>query len=334
MNGRNKFMKAMLLRQVGQPLTLADLPVPTPSKNEVLIKVHTCGVCRTDLHIYEGKLKAPQLPLVLGHQIVGTIVDTGSNAKKYKKETRVGVPWLAKTCGSCHFCTTGKENLCDQARYTGFHVNGGFAEYCTADEQFIFPLSDHFSDTQAAPLLCGGMIGYRALRFTENALAVGFYGFGSSAHLLIQVACFQKRNVYVFTRKGDIEAQELAKTLGAAWCGSSEELPPKKLDASIIFASDGSLVPKALQALEKTGIVVCAGIHMSDIPAFPYHILWEERVIRSVANLTRKDGEEFLAIAAQIPIKAVTSSYPLEETNEALSDLKEGRLKGSAITVC
>jgi len=324
-------MKAMLLKQVGRPLEMAEVPIPIPASDEVLIHVHACGICRTDLHILEGDLKAPQLPLILGHQIVGTIVEVGAKVKTYKKGQRVGVPWLANTCGHCHFCLLKKENLCNEAHYTGFHVNGGFAEYCTANEQFIFPLADCFSNLEAAPLLCGGMIGYRALRFTEQAPLIGFYGFGSSAHLLIQVARYQKREVFVFTREGDLEAQKLAKSLGAAWCGSSEELPPKKLGASVIFASDGRLVPKSLLGLDKSGIAVCAGIHMSDIPSFPYNILWEERVIRSVANLTRKDGEEFLSIASQIPVRAVTTSYPFEKANEALADLKEGRLKGSAV---
>ena len=327
-------MRAMLFEEAGRPLRLADIPIPEPTRTQVLIKVDACGVCRTDLHILEGELTPPKTPLVLGHQIVGTIVENGADATRFKKGEKVGVAWLGKACGRCTFCLSSRENLCNEARYTGFHDDGGFAEYCVAEELFIFPLSDFFADAaSSAPFLCGGLIGFRALNFAGDSKKIGFYGFGSSAHLLIQAARFQKREIYVFTRQGDSERQNLAKNLGAMWCGSSEEIPPVKLEAAIIFAPVGDLVTKALKALEKGGSVICAGIHMSDIPSFPYSDLWEERLIRSVANLTRKDGKDFLDLAPKVPIHTTVTKYPLEKVNQALQDLKEGKIKGSAVIV-
>jgi alcohol dehydrogenase, propanol-preferring len=318
-------MRAMVLNQPGQPLQMTELPLPIPEPQQVLLKVHACGVCRTDLHIVDGELARPKLPLILGHQIVGTIAKTGRQANKYPLGTRVGVPWLGHTCGCCPYCLANKENLCDRALFTGYDLNGGYAEYAVADESFCFPIPQSFSDLQAAPLLCAGLIGYRSYRLTENAQKIGFYGFGAAAHILIQVANYQGKQVYAFTRPKDTQGQEFARQLGAVWAGNSEEPPPEKLHAAIIFAPVGNLVTAALQAVAKGGIVVCAGIHMSNIPSFPYQILWEERVLRSVANLTRRDGEEFLVIASQVPIQT-----ELAQANEALEALRTGKIKGAA----
>lgn len=317
-------MRAMVLEEANKPLTMQDLPIPTPGKDQVLIKVKACSVCRTDLHIYTGELKQPKLPLIMGHQIVGTIEG---------EDTMVGVPWLGKSCGVCPYCRRGEENLCDDPTFTGYTINGGFAEYVVANREFVFPLPKGYSEIQAAPLLCAGMIGYRSLKMVEDAEKIGFYGFGSAAHLLIQVARHQGKQVYAFTRKGDTKTQEKAKELGAVWAGDSETKAPDELDAAILFAPVGSLVPTALRAVRKGGIVVSAGIHMSDIPSFPYSILWGERVLRSVANLTRKDGEEFLALAPKIPIQTEVTTYPLEKVNDALIDLKEGNISGSAVII-
>jgi len=317
-------MRAMVLEEANTPLTMQDLPVPIPGKGEVLIKVKACSVCRTDLHIYAGELKAPKLPLIMGHQIVGTIEG---------EETLVGVPWLGKSCGVCPYCRRGEENLCDDPTFTGYTINGGFAEYVVANKEFVFPLPKGYSEIQAAPLLCAGMIGYRSLKMVEDAKKIGFYGFGAAAHLLIQVARHQGKQVYAFTRKGDTKTQKQAKEMGAVWAGDSESKAPEELDAAILFAPVGSLIPTALKAVRKGGIVVSAGIHMSDIPSFPYSILWGERVVRSVANLTRKDGEEFLALAPKIPIKTEVTTYPLEKVNDALTDLKEGNISGSAVII-
>ncbi|MDJ0635906.1 MAG: zinc-dependent alcohol dehydrogenase family protein [Xenococcaceae cyanobacterium MO_188.B29] len=324
-------MRAMILERAGQPLQESQLPMPKPQSEQVLLKVHVCGVCRTDLHIVDGELAKPKLPLVLGHQIVGTVVETGSQANKFPLGTRVGVPWLGHTCNCCRYCLAGKENLCDRALFTGYNLNGGYAEYTVADESFCFPIPEGFPDLQAAPLLCAGLIGYRSYRMTEDAEKIGFYGFGAAAHILIQVAKYQGKQVYAFTRSGDTQGQEFACSLGAVWAGGSDEFPPEKLDAAIIFAPVGKLVPAALKAVAKGGIVVCAGIHMSDIPSFPYQILWEERVLRSVANLTRRDGEEFLTLAPQIPIQTEVTSFPLSEANEALDALRTGKINGAAV---
>ena len=324
-------MRAMILDRAGELLRAGELPVPKPKAEQVLLKVHVCGVCRTDLHIVDGELAKPKLPLVLGHQIVGTVVETGAGATKFSLGTRVGVPWLGHTCNCCRYCLAGKENLCDRALFTGYDLNGGYAEYTVADESFCFPIPEGFPDLQAAPLLCAGLIGYRSYRMTEDAEKIGFYGFGAAAHILIQVAKYRGKQVYAFTRSGDSQGQEFARSLGAVWAGGSDELPPDKLDAAIIFAPVGKLVPAALKAVAKGGIVVCAGIHMSDIPSFPYQILWEERVLRSVANLTRKDGEDFLALAPQIPIQTEVTSFPLSEANEALDALRTGKISGAAV---
>lgn len=324
-------MRAMILDKPGRPLRLVEVPVPSPSERQVLVRVHACGVCRTDLHVVDGDLTEPRLPLIPGHQIVGTIEKTGVGVKPSAVGKRVGVPWLGSSCGSCRYCESGRENLCDNSRYTGYQIDGGFAEFCVADERFCFPIPEGYPDLQAAPLLCAGLIGYRSLRMTGEAQRLGFYGFGAAAHILIQVARFQGREVYAFTRQGDVESQAFAHQLGAAWTGSSDDKPPELLDAAIIFAPVGELVPTALKAVRKGGIVVCAGIHMSDIPSFPYSILWGERTVRSVANLTRRDGEEFLALAPKVPVGTEVHTYPLEEANQALDDLRHGRFNGAAV---
>ncbi len=324
-------MRAMILDQPGTPLHLVQLPVPTPARGQLLLRVHACGVCRTDLHVVDGELTDPRLPIIPGHQIVATVENAALGTGRFAVGDRVGVPWLGSSCGNCEYCTSGRENLCDNALYTGYQINGGFAEYCVADERFCFPIPPAYPDLQAAPLLCAGLIGYRALRMTENAQRLGFYGFGAAAHILLQVARFQNREVYAFTRRGDVASQQFARELGAVWTGASDETPPDELDAAIIFAPVGELVPLALRAVHKGGVVVCAGIHMSDIPSFPYSALWGERVLRSVANLTRADGEEFLALAPRVPVKTEVHAYPLERANEALDDLRNGRFTGAAV---
>lgn len=324
-------MRAMVLEKQGEKLKLKDVPRPEPEKGQILIKVHSCGICRTDLHVLDGDLTEPKLPLIPGHQIVGEIIDTSKASGRLAQGARVGVPWLGYSCGECKFCKTDRENLCDRARYTGYQIDGGFAEYCVADERFCFPIPEGYPDLQAAPLLCAGLIGYRSLRMTEEANTLGFYGFGASAHILIQLANYQNKKVYAFTRKGDTRSQDFAESLGAVWAGNSEEIPPEKLEAAIIFAPVGELVPQALKSVEKGGNVVCAGIHMSDIPSFPYKILWEERTVKSVANLTRKDGDEFLNLAPKVPVKTEVTTYPLEKTNEALEDLRQGKFDGAAV---
>ena len=315
-------MRAQVLHSPGEPLREAELPEPEPEPGQVLVRVEACGVCRTDLHIVDGELPHPKLPLVLGHQIVGIDVETGS---------RIGVPWLGWTDGECRFCQSGRENLCDNARFTGYHVDGGYAEMAVADERFCFPVPEGYSALHAAPLLCAGLIGYRALRLAGDATRLGLYGFGSSAHLIAQVARWQGRRVFAFTREGDTAGQELARSLGAEWAGASGEQLPEALDAAIVFAPVGALVPVALRALEKGGVVVCAGIHMSDIPSFPYELLWEERLIRSVANLTRQDGEELLKLAPRVPIETHVEAFPLSQANEALDRLRSGEISGSAV---
>uniref|UniRef100_A0A7C5VVY4 alcohol dehydrogenase n=1 Tax=Thermomicrobium roseum TaxID=500 RepID=A0A7C5VVY4_THERO len=324
-------MRAMILERPGQPLVLRELPIPEPGPGQVLLRVRACGVCRTDLHIVDGELPNPKLPLILGHQIVGEVVQKGPGAERYQIGQRVGVPWLGWTCGECRFCQSGRENLCDRARFTGYTLDGGYAEYVVADERYCFPIPDDYPDEQAAPLLCAGLIGYRALRFAAGARRLGFYGFGAAAHILTQVAVWQGRAVYAFTRPGDVEGQAFARSLGAVWAGGSDEFPPEPLEAALIFAPVGALVPQALRAVEKGGVVVCAGIHMSDIPSFPYALLWEERVVRSVANLTRQDGEEFLQLAPQVPVRTQVQLYPLSDANQALEDLRTGRVRGAAV---
>ncbi len=323
----------MILEATGQPLRLVDLPMPSYNSEQLLIRVHACAVCRTDLHIVDGELTQPKLPLILGHQIVGNVEAIGANVDNFHVGQRVGVPWLGYTCDRCPYCLSGKENLCDFAEFTGYNLDGGYAEYTVADHRFCFPLDPSYPDLQAAPLLCGGLIGYRAYRMTGNAQKLGFYGFGSSAHILIQLARYQNRQVFAFTRPGDTTKQDFARQLGATWAGDSDILPPEPLDAAIIFAPVGKLIPIALRAVAKGGVVVCAGIHASDIPSFPYSILWEERVLRSVANLTRQDGAEFLALAPQIPIHTEINAFPLTQANQALDALRNGKIEGSAVLV-
>lgn len=325
-------MRAMLLDAPKSPLRLGELPIPKPAPGQLLIRVRACGICRTDLHIVDGELTHPKLPLVLGHQIVGTVAEIANKSEsRFNLGDRVGIPWLGHTCQHCRYCLSGKENLCDTVQFTGYDLNGGYAEYAACDDRFCFPIPEAYPDLQAAPLLCAGLIGYRAYKMTGDAQKIGFYGFGAAAHILIQVACYQGKEVYAFTRAGDDRGQEFARSLGAVWAGSSQESPPESLDAAIIFAPVGSLVPTALRAVAKGGTVVCAGIHMSQIPAFPYSILWQERVLRSVANLTRQDGVEFLSLAPQIPIKTEVEVFPLDKANEALAALREGRINGSAV---
>ena len=321
----------MLLHTVGEPLQLQELPKPQPTDKQLLLKVHSCGICRTDLHIIDGELERPNLPLILGHQIVGTVEEMGSSISGFNIGDKVGVPWLGSTCGQCEFCQSGRENLCDKAQFTGYDINGGFAEYTVADARFCFPIPEVYPALQAAPLLCAGLIGYRSLRKTDNAQTLGFYGFGSAAHILTQVAQHQNKKVFAFTRPGDKKGQQFARSLGASWAGGSETLPPQKLDAAIIFAPVGPLVPQALKAIKKGGKVVCAGIHMSDIPRFPYRDLWEERSIESVANLSRQDGINFMQLAPEVPVKSNITTYKLEEANKALQDLREGNFEGSAV---
>ncbi|MEJ2532158.1 MAG: zinc-dependent alcohol dehydrogenase family protein [Halioglobus sp.] len=326
-------MRAMVLAQQGEPLALRNIPRPAPGQGQLLLRVTACGICRTDLHVVDGDLTEPALPLVPGHQIVGRVEAVGVGVSGFTPGQRVGVPWLGGSCGHCWYCGHGKENLCDEARYTGYQINGGFAEYTVADAGYCFSLPDGYDDEQAAPLLCAGLIGYRSYRLVEESETIGFYGFGAAAHILIQVARYRGQAVYAFTREGDTEAQAFARTLGAAWAGDSLQETPVPLDGAIIFAPAGELVPAALRAVRKGGRVVCAGIHMSDIPSFPYSILWGEREICSVANLTRRDGEEFLPLAAQIPVETTVHRYPLERANEALDDLRNGRFNGAAVLV-
>ena len=325
-------MRAAILNSPSNPLRLADVPAPEPEAEQVLIRIRACGVCRTDLHVVDGELRDPKLPLIPGHQIVGEVVETGERVERFAPGDRVGVPWLGWTCGRCHYCLSGRENLCDYARFTGYQIDGGYAEYAAADHRFCFPISD-VSDLQAAPLLCAGLIGYRSLKMAGDAERLGLYGFGAAAHLVIQVARHQGREVFAFTRDGDEEAQNFAREMGALWAGGSSQPPPEELDAAIIFAPIGALVPAALGAVAKGGVVVCGGIHMSDIPSFPYEVLWGERIVRSVANLTRRDGEEFLALAPEVPVRTRVAPFPLVEANEALDSLREGRLSGAAVVV-
>jgi alcohol dehydrogenase, propanol-preferring len=324
-------MRALLLDAPRSPLRLASLDVPTPGPGQVLIRVRACAVCRTDLHVVDGELTEPVLPLVPGHEIVGIVQARGPGADRFPLGERVGVPWLGWTCGTCAYCRSGRENLCPQARFTGYQINGGYGDFTVADERFCFALPDSYSDAEAGPLLCAGLIGYRALRAAGEAPRLGIYGFGAAAHIIAQVARWQGRTIFAFTRPGDTAAQDFAQEFGVAWVGGSDQPPPEPLDAAIIFAPVGGLVPAALRATASGGTVVCAGIHMSPIPSFPYDILWGERVVRSVANLTRHDGEEFMALAPKVPVKTRAVTYPLEQANQALDDLRAGRLQGAAV---
>src|SRR3954462_10743409 len=326
-------MRAMVLEAPREPLREQRVPRPRLGYGQLLIRVRACGVCRTDLHVCDGELAQPKLPLILGHQIVGTVAAIADGVEGFTEGQRVGVPWLGRACGDCRYCLSDRENLCDHAEFTGYQMDGGYAEYTVAEPRFALPLPGSFSDLQAAPLLCAGLIGYRALALTYDSKNVGLYGFGSAAHIVAQVAAFQGRRVFAFTRPGDLKNQEFARKIGAVWAGGSDVAPPETLDAAIIFAPAGPLVPRALRAVGKGGSVVCAGIHMSDIPSFPYELLWGERSLRSVANLTRRDGLEFLALAAQAGVRSVTTAYKLSEANEALAALREGRIEGAAVLV-
>ncbi|HUC85120.1 MAG TPA: zinc-dependent alcohol dehydrogenase family protein [Candidatus Acidoferrales bacterium] len=326
-------MRAMIFERAGEALCSRELPTPKPGAGQLLIQVRACAVCRTDLHILDGELPNPKVPLIPGHEIVGVVVERGESAQRFRIGDRVGVPWLGWTCGQCEFCRSGRENLCEQARFTGYTLDGGYAEFAVADERFCFSIPESYADAEAAPLLCAGLIGYRSLTKTGNARRLGLFGFGAAAHLVAQVARYQGREVFAFTRTGDLAAQQFAKSLGAVWAGDSETVPPAPLDAAIIFAPVGSLVPLALKAVAKGGLVVCGGIHMSDIPSFPYDLLWQERTLCSVANLTRRDGEEFFAIAPRVPVRTSIQSFPLREANEALARLRAGRLQGAAVLV-
>jgi propanol-preferring alcohol dehydrogenase len=333
----------MVLEQQGQRLAAGEVAEPEPGPGQVLVRVRACGVCRTDLHVVDGDLREPKLPLIVGHQIVGTVEGAGEGAERFAAGQRVGIPWLGWTDGDCRYCRSGRENLCERARFTGYQLDGGYAERAVADERYCFPIPEGYPDLQAAPLLCAGLIGYRSLRLCGDTERIGFYGFGASAHIVCQVAAHQGRRVFALTRPGDAETQRFALELGAAWAGDTEggsevSTPgeaglPEPLDAAIIFAPAGELVPVALRAVAPGGTVVCAGIHMSDIPSFPYEILWGERTLRSVANLTRRDGEEFMALAPQVPVRTEVAEYPLERANHALDDLRGGRVRGAAVLV-
>ena len=326
-------MKAMLLTRQGSPLVYTEIPDPRPNDQQLLLRVLACGVCRTDLHVIDGDLPNPELPLIPGHEIVGEVIKKGAKVDRFAIGDRVGVPWLGWTCGECNYCRTDRENLCDMARFTGYQIGGGYAELTVADQRYCFSIDDYYADIDAAPLLCAGLIGYRALKLAGDGQKLGIYGFGAAAHIVAQVAIHQGREVYAFTREHDTVAQDFARQLGAVWAGSSTVMPPKQLDAALIFAPVGELVPAALQAISKGGTVICAGIHMTDIPALPYSLLWGERVLRSVANLTRADGLEFLSLASGIPVKTHTIAYPLSQANQALADLRAGRFSGAAVLI-
>jgi propanol-preferring alcohol dehydrogenase len=326
-------MRAMILERVGDSLREVEWATPAPGPEQVLIRVLACAVCRTDLHVVDGELNQPKLPLIPGHEIIGTVVERGDSAKRFKVGERVGVAWLGSTCHQCGYCDSGKENLCDSAKFTGYTLDGGYADYTVAEQRYCFPIPELYGDAEAAPLLCAGLIGYRSLSKTGNARRLGLYGFGAAAHIVAQIAKYQQREVYAFTRAGDTEAQEFARDLGAVWTGASGEPPPIKLDAAIIFAPAGELIPQALKAVGKGGIVVCGGIHMTGIPSFPYSILWDERSVCSVANLTRRDGEEFMALAPKVPVRTKVETFRLEEANKALNSLRSGKIRGAAVLV-
>jgi propanol-preferring alcohol dehydrogenase len=326
-------MRAMRLEKAGEPLRLGERPLPAPGPGEIRVKVRACAVCRTDLHVVDGELPKPRLPIVPGHEIVGLVDALGPGVHRFKRGDRVGIPWLGWTCGECAFCARGEENLCPNARFTGYQIDGGFADHAIADARYAFAIPARYSDEESAPLMCAGLIGYRALKMAGEGEHLGLYGFGAAAHIAVQVAKARGQRVYAFVKRGDDAAKAFALSMGAVWSGWSDEAAPLALDAAIIFAPVGALVPVALRAVRPGGTVVCGGIHMSDIPSFPYEILWGERMLRSVANLTRQDAEEFLALAAQMPIRTETVRYPLERANEALADLREGRLSGAAVLV-
>lgn len=329
-------MRAMVLERVGEPLVMREVPLPRLEANQVLIRVRACGVCRTDLHVFDGELPRPKLPLILGHEVVGEVVQLGASVTGLQVGQRVGVPWLGATCGACRFCAAGRENLCEFAEFTGYTRDGGYAEYTVADARYVFPLPDSYDDVAVAPLLCAGLIGYRAYRLARREMLgnrLGIYGFGAAAHILVQLARQEGMRVFAFTRPGDYDTQDYARSLGAWWAGGSDQMPPEPLDGAILFAPAGELVPAALRAVDKGGVVVCGGIHMSDIPGFPYAILWGERIVRSVANLTRADGEAFFEKARQFPIKTHTTPFSLSQANEALDALRSGKLHGAAVLV-
>ncbi len=326
-------MRAMLLERPGLPLQAVELPVPRPAAGQILLRVEACGVCRTDLHLIDGELPDPVLPMIPGHEIVGRVAAVGAGVSGVTAGQRMGVPWLGWTCGHCGFCASHRENLCDSARFTGYQIHGGYAEYTVADARYCFPLDNTVDAAEAAPLLCAGLIGYRALVMAGDARRIGLYGFGAAAHIIAQVAAWQGREVHAFTREGDVESQAFARQLGACWVGAGDEAPPRPLEAALIFAPAGELVPAALRATDKGGTVVCAGIHMSDIPSFPYSILWGERRIVSVANLTRRDGDEFLALAPRVPVRTEVTRFALDDANAALDRLRRGALQGAAVLV-
>ena len=326
-------MKAMILEMAGTPLILRDVSRPEPHLGQVLIKVEACGVCRTDLHIVDGELTEPKLPLIPGHEIVGTVVATGAGTGDIKIGQRIGVPWLGRTCGKCRFCDADAENLCNTAEFTGYTIDGGYADYTLADPRYCFPIPRRYASAEAAPLLCAGLIGFRSYRMAGAAQRLGLYGFGAAAHILTQIAVSQGQKIYAFTRPGDHDGQAFARRLGAVWAGDSDRLPPQRLDAAILFAPVGALVPAALRALNKGGVVVCAGIHMSDIPSFSYDLLWGERVLRSVANLTREDGIEYFGLISHVPVKTHVETFPLAGANEALAQLRDGKVQGAAVLV-
>lgn len=327
-------MRAMVFHQAGQPLHLEERPVPQPGEGQILLRVLACGVCRTDLHIVDGELTSPKLPLIPGHEIIGSVVQCGRKVAGVQEGDLVGVPWLGYTCGTCRFCRRGLENLCENGRYTGYTIDGGYAEYTVADQRYCFPMAHHTAAAASAPLLCAGLIGYRCYRMINpTAEHIGLYGFGAAAHIIAQLAVHQGKKIYAFTRPGDVESQQLARQLGAVWCGDSTTLPPVKLDAAIIFAPVGSLLPAALAATDAGATVICGGIHMSDIPGFPYNLLWQERSVKSVANLTRQDGIEFLQLVGRFPIQTTVQTYTLDQANEALNDLRAGNIHGAAVLV-
>jgi alcohol dehydrogenase, propanol-preferring len=321
----------MVLERPGMPLRLADLPVPQPGAGQILVRVGACGVCRTDLHVVDGELTEAALPIVPGHEVVGDVAAMGAEVQRFRIGERVGIPWLGWTCGVCPYCRSERENLCDAPKFTGYQINGGYAEYALADARYCFPIQGDYSDAEAAPLMCAGLIGYRSLAMAGQAERLGIYGFGAAAHIVAQVARHRGQKVYAFTRPGDAQGQVFARDLGAVWVGEADERPPESLEAAIIFAPVGALVPAALAAVGKGGVVVAGGIHMSDIPSFPYSILWGERVVRSVANLTRRDAEEFLGLAPRVPVRTEVHTFPLEQANEALACLRDGRLRGAAV---